>query len=60
MGSGTTGMVAKQHGRDYIGIELSEEYAAMARDRIAKETEPGYVAQDIPDHSPLFTTEAPA
>lgn len=33
-GAGTTGLVAKQHGRDAILCELNPEYAAMARDRI--------------------------
>lgn len=33
-GAGTTGLVAEQHGRDCIGIELNPEYAALARDRI--------------------------
>lgn len=36
-GSGTTGVVALQHGRRYIGIELKPEYAAMARRRILDE-----------------------
>ena len=33
-GAGTTGMVALRHDRDYVGIELNPEYAAMARERI--------------------------
>ena len=33
-GSGTTGMVALRHGRQFIGIELNPEYVAMARRRI--------------------------
>ena len=33
-GAGTTGLVALCHGREYIGCELSPEYAVMARDRI--------------------------
>jgi DNA modification methylase len=33
-GAGTTGLVAAQHGRRAILIELNEEYAAMARRRI--------------------------
>jgi hypothetical protein len=33
-GAGTTGLVALQHGREFVGIELSPEYAAMARERI--------------------------
>lgn len=35
-GSGTTGMVARQLGRSFIGIELSPEYAAMAERRIGE------------------------
>jgi len=34
-GSGTTGAVACRLGRDFIGIELNPEYAAMAERRIA-------------------------
>lgn len=40
MGSGTVGVVASQHGRDWLGIELNHEYADMARQRIAEEGRP--------------------
>jgi site-specific DNA-methyltransferase (cytosine-N4-specific) len=33
-GAGTTGMVAQQHGRDFIGIELNADYLEIARRRI--------------------------
>lgn len=33
-GAGTTGLVAKAHGRNAILLELNPEYAAMARERI--------------------------
>jgi DNA modification methylase len=33
-GAGTTGLVAKQLGRDFIGIELNEKYCEMAERRI--------------------------
>ena len=33
-GSGTVGVVALRHGRDFIGIELNPEYAALAESRI--------------------------
>lgn len=36
-GAGTTGLVADRLGRDCIGIELNEGYAAMARKRIQGE-----------------------
>ena len=36
MGSGTTGMACVMEGRDFVGIELSEEYCAIARARIAE------------------------
>ena len=34
-GAGTTGLVAARFDRNYIGIELNPEYAAMSRKRIA-------------------------
>lgn len=34
-GSGTTGVVALAHGREYIGIDLNPEYIEIARARIA-------------------------
>ena len=38
MGSGTTGLAAKQHGRHYIGIELNTTFCSLARDRIGSDT----------------------
>jgi len=38
VGSGTTIMVALRHGRNAIGLELSEEYAEMARRRIVADS----------------------
>jgi site-specific DNA-methyltransferase (adenine-specific)/site-specific DNA-methyltransferase (cytosine-N4-specific) len=35
-GSGTTGVVANEIGRECTGIELSEEYAQLARERLAR------------------------
>jgi site-specific DNA-methyltransferase (adenine-specific) len=34
MGSGTTGVAAKQTGRDFIGIEMDADYFRIAEDRI--------------------------
>lgn len=47
MGSGTTGVVAKQLGRSFVGIELNPEYAEMARRRIAN-PEPERPVKDAP------------
>ena len=44
-GSGTTGLVALRHDRDFIGIELNPDYAEMARERIRND-------------APLFNVEA--
>lgn len=34
-GSGTVGVVALRHGREFVGVELNPEYARMARARIS-------------------------
>ena len=44
-GSGTTGVVALSHQRDYVGVELNESYVAMSRRRL----------QAV---APLFATES--
>lgn len=36
-GSGTVGLVAERHGRDWLGIELNPAFAAIARQRITAE-----------------------
>ncbi len=36
MGSGTTGIVARKLGRNFIGIELNPEYVKLAENRISK------------------------
>jgi DNA modification methylase len=40
-GSGTTGLVAARHGRDFVGAELSRRYARMARSRLREGGTPG-------------------
>ena len=40
MGSGTTALVAKQLNRNWVGIELSEDYCKMAQRRIDNEPTP--------------------
>jgi DNA modification methylase len=38
MGSGTTALVARQLGRDYVGIELNPEYIKIAEQRLSQQT----------------------
>jgi site-specific DNA-methyltransferase (adenine-specific) len=38
-GTGTTGVVAIQNNRKYVGIDLSKEYIAMATRRLEKESQ---------------------
>ena len=46
MGSGTTAVAALQEGRDYIGLEISDEYCRYAGQRIAEAT--GSAEPDAP------------
>jgi site-specific DNA-methyltransferase (adenine-specific) len=36
LGSGTTAVAAKMCGRRYVGLDLSEEYCAIAEERLAQ------------------------
>lgn len=56
MGSGTTALVARRLGRNYIGSELNPEYVAIARERLRLPFEERYVkADDAPlTDLPLF------
>ena len=36
LGSGTTAVACKELGRNYIGIEISEKYCAIAERRLAQ------------------------
>jgi hypothetical protein len=38
LGSGTTALVARKHGRRCVGIELNPEYARLAVERNAQQT----------------------
>lgn len=53
-GSGTTGLVAVQLGRAYVGIELNPEYAALARKRIGAGANPATFRTDDVKDAPLF------
>jgi hypothetical protein len=43
-GSGTTGVVALKHGRNFIGTELNPDYAALAKSRLDTAVEPSVFA----------------
>ena len=45
-GAATTGVVAIQHGRRYIGIELNPEYIELANRRFAETTKTGASPDD--------------
>ena len=47
IGSGTTAMVAKSLGRDYIGCELHEDYGKLIQKRIGETQEPTVNILDI-------------
>jgi len=34
IGSGTVGVVAEAHGRDWIGVDLNPDFARLAHERI--------------------------
>ncbi len=64
-GAGTTGMVARRHGRAFVGVELSPKYAAMARERIATDARLGFRAPQRGPQQPdaqasIFDTDAAA
>jgi DNA modification methylase len=51
-GTATTGIVAVQHGRQYIGIELNPEYIELANRRFAETTKTGASLDDALFHNP--------
>lgn len=59
-GSGTTCVAAKKLGRKYIGIEIDEQYAQIARNRVASTPRPLFAAAEkppgaqTPPNTPLF------
>lgn len=46
MGAGTTGMVAKQEGRNYVGFELNPAYIEIAERRIANAVGPIKITEE--------------
>lgn len=57
-GSGTSGAVACQLGRDFIGIELNPEYIKLARDRITNLKKPLAPTEDVAGQATMFETES--
>lgn len=55
MGSGTTALVARYHGRRYVGIELNEKYIRLAQTRLRLPFEPRPVEETRLDDLPLFS-----
>jgi hypothetical protein len=51
-GSGTTLVAAAKHGRRWVGVELSKDYAAGAAERIAEEGVP----DAAPPPAPVFVS----
>lgn len=57
MGSGTTGKMAKLLHRNFIGIDISEEYCNIAAKRIAETQAPAITEEGVfvqPEQAPLF------
>jgi DNA modification methylase len=55
-GAGTTCLVAKDHGRRFIGVDLNAEYVAMAQKRLGLTVEhPEYVREDAEAGLEAFT-----
>ena len=50
-GAGTVGMVAKQYGREFIGIELNAEYINIAKKRIENTA---FIAQEVESQFDIF------
>ena len=46
MGSGTTAAVSLQHGRQFVGVELSPEYLELARRRVDQHTRKSCLSPD--------------
>lgn len=57
-GSGTTGVAALIEGRRFIGVELLEVYAELARDRLVAEVESSTLEARRAGQTPLFPKES--
>ena len=57
MGSGTTAVVAKKFGRQFIGFELNRDYVEMANKRLAGVTSTDPIRSPMPHEPQLFARE---
>ncbi len=55
-GAATVGIVALEHGRQYLGIELNPEYVQLSVDRLRDATRQGQLFTLPPDHLPPVPT----
>jgi len=53
LGSGTTAVVCKTHGRRFVGGDIREDYVQMSVDRVAKQSPPLFV-MPAPEQIDLF------
>jgi DNA modification methylase len=57
-GSGTTCMVAKNHQRQFIGIDLNPEYVSMAQDRVGTSVDnPDHLRDESQEGIEMFVTD---
>lgn len=55
LGSGTTAVAAKRAGRHFLGVEISPEYCAIARRRVAEtEAQPALIVAPEPEQGSLL------
>jgi site-specific DNA-methyltransferase (adenine-specific) len=47
VGSGTTALAALQFGRSYLGIDISDEYVKLARERVSEIQMPLMIAESL-------------
>jgi site-specific DNA-methyltransferase (adenine-specific) len=58
MGSGTTAIAARNLGRDFVGIEISETYIEMANARLCQEVRSKIKSLPSNDHPDLFSARS--
>ncbi len=53
IGAGTVAVAAEQHARDWLGIELNPDFAALATERIEHERDERAAAHASPEETPM-------